>query len=254
MYKIHPKTLFVGKKVQYFASCYSTNDLAAEIIQQKEALEGMCLITDNQLAGRGQRGSSWEALPGMNITLSVILKPTFLLASQQFKLNIAVSLAIYDLLNKQAVTGLSIKWPNDVYIGDLKMGGVLIENMLVGNHIGWTIVGVGLNINQIHFENPRATSLRIAKQGKEYDLPQLIEELAERIEERYLELRSNRAHTQKAYYLENLYRFEEWHPFSANGLTFAGRIIGVNETGKLIIETQQQTKEFDFKEVSYLMK
>lgn len=253
MYKIHPKTLFVGKKVQYFSSCYSTNDLATEIIQRKEAFEGMLLITDNQLAGRGQRGNSWEAHPGMNITLSIILKPTFLAANRQFDLNIAISLAIFDLLFSQSVSGLTIKWPNDVYINNLKMGGVLIENILAGNNIGWSVIGIGLNINQIQFENSNATSLRIAKQGKEYDIPLLIEELAEKVEQRYLELRANRTNAQKTDYLENLYRFEEWHPFTKSGSTFAGRIIGVSTTGKLIVETQQDVKEFDFKEIGYVI-
>jgi BirA family biotin operon repressor/biotin-[acetyl-CoA-carboxylase] ligase len=253
LYKIHPKTLFIGKTVQYFTNCYSTNDLATEIIQRKEAFEGMLLITDNQLAGRGQRGNSWEAHPGMNITLSIILKPTFLPANRQFDLNIAVSLAIFDLLSTQSVPALTIKWPNDVYVGDLKMGGVLIENILAGNSIDWSVIGIGLNINQIQFENEKATSLRVAKQGKEYDIPALVQELSERIEQRYLELRSDRTVVQRAYYLENLYRFEEWHPFTENGSTFAGKITGVGTTGKLVLETQQQIKEFDFKEVGYVI-
>lgn len=253
MYKIHPKTLFVGKKVQYFSSCYSTNDLATEIIQRKEAFEGMLLVTDNQLAGRGQRGNTWEAHPGMNITLSIILKPAFLPANQQFDLNVAVSLAIFDLLSAQSTPALAIKWPNDLYVGNLKMGGVLIENILAGNHIGWSIIGIGLNINQIQFENDKATSLRIAKQGREYDIPALVQELCERIEQRYLELRGGRTAVQKGDYLENLYRYEEWHPFTENGATFPGRIIGVSNTGKLILETQQQVKEFDFKEVGYVI-
>lgn len=253
MYKIHPKTLFVGKKVQYYSSCYSTNDLAIEIIQRKAAFDGMIVLTDNQLAGRGQRGNSWESDPGLNITLSVILKPNFLPAHRQFYLNIAISLAVFDFLSDYNIPKLRIKWPNDVYIGDMKMGGILIENTLAGSSIDWSVLGIGLNVNQIRFENARATSLKIVKQGKEFNIPTLVEVLSERIEARYLALKGNQTAAQKSYYLENLYRFEEWHPYAANGTVFAGRITGVDDTGKLVLETQLGFKTFDFKEVSYVI-
>ena len=253
MYKIRPKTLFAGKNIQYFSSCHSTNDLAAEIIQRKEAFEGAFIITDNQLAGRGQRGNNWEAHPGMNITLSTLLKPSFLLANKQFDLNIAISLAIHDLFDSKRVKSLTIKWPNDVYVGDKKMGGILIENMLVGNHIGWSIIGIGLNINQLEFENHTATSLRMELSNKEQDIQQLIEQLAEFIEKRFLELKAGKTETQKKTYVENLFRFEEWHNYQAEGKAFAGQIIDVSPTGKLIVKTPKTIKVFDFKEISYLI-
>lgn len=253
MYKIYPKTLFVGKNVRYFSSCQSTNDLAAEIIQRKEAFEGAFVITDNQLAGRGQRGNNWEAHPGMNITLSVLLKPSFLLASKQFDLNIAISLAIHDLLNGKQLPNLSIKWPNDIYVDNKKMGGILIENILVGNYIGWSIIGVGLNVNQHSFENPNATSLRIETKGKEQDIQQLIEKLAEFVEKRFLELKAGKTAEQKKAYVENLFRLEEWHNFQSSGETFAGQIIDVSPTGKLIVKTPKTVMNFDFKEISYII-
>jgi BirA family biotin operon repressor/biotin-[acetyl-CoA-carboxylase] ligase len=253
LYKIHPKTLFVGKNVRYFSSCYSTNDLAAEIIQQKEAFEGAFIITDNQLAGRGQRGNNWEAHPGMNITLSVLLKPSFLQANKQFDLNVAVSLAIHDLLSLQILDKLTIKWPNDIYVGDKKMGGILIENMLLGNHIGWSIIGVGMNINQLDFENLNATSLRIEMNGREQDNQHLIEKLAEYIEKRFLELKAGKTDSQKKTYVENLFRFEEWHNYKVDDKTFAGQIIDVSPTGKLIVKTLKTVKNYDFKEISYVI-
>lgn len=253
MYKIHPKTLFVGKNIRYFPSCYSTNDLAAEIIQQKEAFEGAFVITDNQLAGRGQRGNNWEAHPGMNITLSVLLKPSFLLANKQFSLNVAISLAIHDLLSSEKLGKLTIKWPNDIYVGNKKMGGILIENILMGNYIGWSIIGIGLNINQLEFENRKATSLRIELNGKEQDNQNLIEKLAERIEKRFLELKTGKVDSQKKEYVENLFRFEEWHNYVANDITFAGQIVDVDPTGKLIVKTPKTTKNFDFKEIRYVI-
>jgi BirA family biotin operon repressor/biotin-[acetyl-CoA-carboxylase] ligase len=253
LYKISPKTLFVGKNVRYFSNCYSTNDVAAEIIQQKEAFEGAFIITDNQLAGRGQRGNHWEAHPGMNITLSVLLKPSFLQANKQFDLNVAVSLAIHDLLSSQKLDKLTIKWPNDIYVGNKKMGGILIENMLSGNYIGWSIIGVGLNVNQLDFENLNATSLRIEMKGKEQDNQNLIEKLAEYVEKRFLELKAGKADSQKKTYVESLFRFEEWHTYKVNGKPFAGQIIDVSPTGRLIVKTLKTVENYDFKEISYVI-
>lgn len=253
MYKIQPQTLFVGKITEYLPSCHSTNGIATEIIQRGNAIEGTVIVTDNQFAGRGQRGNDWEALPGLNITLSIILKPSFVQPAHQFRLNVAVSLGIHDFLIKQQLSTHFIKWPNDVYVGTKKMGGVLIESTLVGNQMGCSIVGIGLNINQLGFINPNATSLRIAKSSKEYDLPSLIEQLCETIEKRYLQLRNGNENEQKEEYLANLFRIEEWHIFRVNEQEIEGQIIDVDETGKLVLQTRQAIKTFGFKEIAYVI-
>ena len=98
MHNFQPKTLFLGKNSIYLPSCHSTNDFASEIIQTKQVFDGTIVITSYQTAGRGQRGNTWEALPNQNITVSMILKPDFLSITQQFRLNMAVSLGIYEFL------------------------------------------------------------------------------------------------------------------------------------------------------------
>lgn len=253
MYKIRPKTLFIGKSTEYFPSCHSTNDVATEIIQQKNALEGTIVVTDNQYAGRGQRGNSWEALPGQNVTFSIILRPVFLSPALQFQLNIAISLGIHDFLQSQKLENNTVKWPNDIYVKDRKMGGVLIESMLTGSKMGWSVIGIGLNINQLDFENPHAISMRMATAGREYAIPLLIEGLCEAIEKRYLQLKSGKSSEQKQAYINNLFRFEEWQEYRSNGMTFAGQISGISETGKLIMQTAKGTETFDFKEISYIL-
>ena len=160
MYKIQPNTLFTGKIIKYLPTCHSTNDIAAEMIQSQEVFEGTIIITDHQTTGRGQRGNSWEAAIGQNLTLSLILKPTFLRASDQFQLNVAVSLGVHEFLSQYLPEGLTIKWSNDIYHYDKKLGGILIENTLQGYNIGYSVIGIGLNINQKQFENIRGTSLR----------------------------------------------------------------------------------------------
>ena len=148
MYKIYPKTLFVGQNIIYLPTCQSTNNEALQFLADGTAYEGDMVVTDGQTQGRGQRGNQWIAQSGQNLTFSLVLQPTFLLASEQFWLNMAVSLAVYDSLSPFIPAGLRIKWPNDIYVNDRKMGGILIENALQGYNLAHSVVGIGLNINQ----------------------------------------------------------------------------------------------------------
>ena len=253
MYKIYPKTLFLGQKIQYLPSCQSTNDEAAALIAQTDLIEGTVVITDNQTAGRGQRGNQWEAKAGQNLTVSLILKPTFLSANEQFWLNIAISLGIYDVLQPLLGDALRIKWPNDIYIDNQKLGGILIENTLYGYGIAWSIVGMGLNVNQTEFSYSTATSLQQqAPLPNSYDVPGLLSRLCETLEQRYLQLRSGQRDTLKVNYLQILYRYQEEHLFESEGQYFRGVIIGVDDTGRLAIAQGSQVRYFGFKEVAFL--
>ena len=251
MNNFQPKTLFIGKNTVYLPSCHSTNDVAAEKIQNETIFDGTVVITSDQTAGRGQRGNSWEALPGQNITMSVILKPDFLSAASQFNLNIAVSLGVHLFLSKYVPEGLTIKWPNDVYVGNRKIVGMLIENSLSGTRITHSIAGIGVNINQLNFSNPRITSLRLATQKDEFDLETLVAELCACLEKYYLQLKNGHIAEQKKQYLHNLYRFEETHYFISKGERFAGKIVDIAPNGALMIEVNGEVKSFDFKEVAF---
>ena len=216
--------------------------------------EGTVIITDNQTAGRGQRGNSWEAISGENLTFSLILKPNFLKASDQFQLNVAISMGVFDFLSEFIDENLKVKWSNDIYFGDKKMGGILIENSLQGYQIGHSIIGIGLNINQTKFSNEGATSLRNVTQNPlKYDLSELLKKLLENIEINYLKIKNNDYELLKIKYLSNLYRFEEHHYFRRNGRQFLGQIIGIDKTGKLGIETDGNVIYFDFKEVEFMI-
>lgn len=255
MYKIQPNTLFTGKTLKYLPTCHSTNDIASQMIQSEDnVFEGTVIITDNQTAGRGQRGNTWEANGGQNLTFSLILKPNFLKASDQFQLNVAISMGVFDFLNDFIDGGLSVKWSNDIYFENQKMGGILIENTLQGYNIGYSIIGIGLNINQIEFQNLKATSLRnITGNPQQYDLSEILKSLLENIEKNYFKIKNNDYELLKIRYLNNLYRFQEWHYFRKNGQQFLGQIIGIDETGKLGIETEGMVLYFDFKEVEFVI-
>ena len=252
MNNFRPKTTFIGKKNIYLPTCQSTNDEAALLLQQGAVAEGTLVLTDHQLAGRGQRGNNWQAAPGQNLTFSIVLKPTFLTATEQFRLNVAVSLGVWEGLMPLLDNELKIKWPNDLYHKNQKIGGILIENVLQSSRLETTIIGIGINVNQVNFDNPHATSLRnITHQT--YDLREVLDDLLLKIEENYLLLRNGHYNRLKMRYLQNLYRYQEIHLFRQNDTIFEGIIIGVGETGKLAVQIDNELQHFDLKEINYLI-
>lgn len=258
MYKICPKSLFVGQKIVYLPSCQSTNDEAAGLLLTQDLPEGTVVVTDRQTAGRGQRGNQWEAEAGQNLTLSLVLTPTFLTATEQFWLNMAVSLAINDTLTPLLPGGgLTIKWPNDVYVYDKKLGGVLIENTLQGYTLAHSIVGVGLNVNQMQFSLPTATSLLLENYvgnptSDGYVLPALLTTLCEQLEKRYLQLRAGKRSQLRETYLNHLYRYQQPHPYEADDHRFIGTIVDVDDLGRLGLWIDGEVQYFGFKEVRFV--
>ena len=251
MYKIPAKTLLLGKNLVFVTECPSTNSLDLEISQQSAANEGTVVITDRQTAGKGQRGNSWEAEPGKNLTFSLILRPKFLAISKQFFLNIAICLALKDYLKDKLSHTIHIKWPNDILVHEKKISGILIENQLQGHAIVQTIAGIGFNINQQHFASSSATSLSLVT-AKLYDLADELTEILSHTESRYLQLREGKYDQLMNEYLASLFRRNEKHSFSSNGTLFEGMIQDVDEWGKLRVATQQGVRAFGIKEIAYV--
>ena len=252
LYKIHPKTLFIGQNSHYLPSCQSTNDEAADLIARTDPPEGTLIITDKQLAGRGQRGNVWLAEPGQNLTFSTIFRPHFLAPTEQFWLNIALSVGISDTLMPLTDRLLRVKWPNDLYVENQKLGGILIENTIQGQSLAWSVVGLGLNVNQTRFDLPTATSLQARFPLPEgYNLPGLLTTLCEHIEKRYLQLKAGHRAALKATYLQRLFRYQELHPYRNvwTGEQFEGTIVGVDETGQLALMVEGQVRYVHFKEI-----
>lgn len=247
-------TLFVGQQVIWLPSCGSTNSEAQLLVGQNRASEGCTVITDAQTAGRGQRGNTWEATPGENLTLSVVLRPTFLTAPAQFALSQSVALALHDwataLLGESSGSALKVKWPNDLYFNDQKLGGILIENTLGGSKIQHSIVGMGLNVNQQQFAVSTATSLARLT-GRRYQLPVVAARLLECLEQRYLRLRAGQVGELHRDYLRVLYRYQETHPFEVAGRLMSGRIRGVGDDGRLAVELNGEVHRFGLQEIKY---
>ncbi|GGE96183.1 biotin--[acetyl-CoA-carboxylase] ligase [Hymenobacter cavernae] len=250
---LSPNTLFTGQQLLWLPECESTNTEAQRLIVKNSATEGCTVITDKQTAGRGQRGNQWEAMPGENLTLSVVWFPGFLAANDQFQLSQAVALAVHDwagsLLGPDPV--LRLKWPNDLFFSDQKLGGILIENTVSGAKIQSSIVGIGLNINQQNFGIATATSFgRLT--GRHYMLPPLAARLLECLERRYLQLRAGQLTNLRADYLRALYRYQEWHPYEVAGKRVQGRITAIDEAGRLILEIDGRLFHFGLQEVKFV--
>ncbi len=250
MYKIPANTLFMGKKLVFVPECHSTNSLALEMSQKEDLPEGTVVITNNQKQGRGQQGNAWISEPGKNLTFSLVVKPTFLAVKNQFDLNMIVSLAIYDFLSETIDQKVFVKWPNDIIVDDLKVCGILIENQLQGASFSNSVIGIGLNVNQVAFYSRHASSLAMLT-GKTTELQGVFERVMEKLESWYLLLRKGSINQIKSAYASSLYGNGELRNFKTATGAFEGEIIGVDDTGKLKIKTRNGTRNFNFKEVQF---
>ncbi len=224
-----------------------------------DAPHGTVVVTDRQLAGRGQRGNSWEAAPGQNLTFSVMVHPVGIEAMTQYAISEAVSTAIVTTLKPLVPEPelLAIKWPNDIYYGDRKLCGILIENSLSGMTVSKTIIGVGINVNQQEFvsDAPNPVSLwQITRH--EYDLGSLLNDVCMAIIEAVeclsdAQLRSEIARE----YRGRLWRREGLHPFrSPDGRLFMAEIVEVLPTGHLVLRHDDgQLSTHAFKEVIQIL-
>ena len=244
-------TLFVGRVFHDLPSVDSTNSHALSILSKSKPPEGTVVFTLCQTAGRGQLGNVWESEPGKNISLSVILYPSFLLAQNQFLLNQAISLAVADTVAGQ-FPETQVKWPNDIYVGHQKVAGILIQNSISGSYLKSSVVGIGLNVNQVGFSKnaPKAASFR-SLAGKAFDIDELAVVLCQNIESRYLNLKTGKIVPLQSEYLERLYRLGKNTIFlGLDGKKFRGIITGVSPFGKLQVEVDGISKAFDLKEIS----
>ena len=250
------KTLFVGQNSIHVESVDSTNSYASELLRQIELSEGSIIYTFEQLNGRGQRGNSWESEPFKNVALSLVLYPKFLSVEQQFLLTKIASLAVADLMAEMLEDSvnpeeISIKWPNDIYVNERKIAGILIENSLRESTLQSSIVGIGININQLNFATKHATSLALLA-NKEFKLMKVFERLCEFFEARYLQLKANKLESIDNAYLGRLHRLNQWSNYTSMETMFEGNIKGVSKVGKLQVELRTgEIKEFDLKEIVF---
>jgi len=231
----------------------STNKYAFRMCKNKEAKEGDVFLAREQYNGRGYHSNKWLAEPGKNLIFSLIIEPDFILPSRQFGITQFVSLAIIDLLHT-LISGeiIKIKWPNDIYINDLKVCGILVQNTIIGNAFEYAIIGIGMNVNQKNFpaELSNPTSL-IQFLKTEMVLDDLLDDLLKCIDRRYEQLMLSSELLEKEY-LDHLYRFNETVAFKDVNGRFTGYICGVGEFGELLIVDETGTqRKYSFKEIEF---
>jgi BirA family biotin operon repressor/biotin-[acetyl-CoA-carboxylase] ligase len=247
-------TLFVGQNLIKLKEVDSTNNFLKDLVSNSEPLaEGTVIMADNQFAGRGQQESVWQTQAGKNISTSIYLRPSFLPLNKQFYLNIAVSLAVSDALSCFIPEGITVKWPNDMYHLDKKLGGILIENTLTGSAIKSSVIGIGLNVNQSEFSesiSQRATSvIRILQ--RDVPLMDIMEKIFIFMEKYYLILRAGKYGILQNDYLARLYNYNVSALYKKGEEVFEGIIKGVEDGGRLTVETIHGLKSFNFKEIEF---
>lgn len=252
MYNSIYDTSIIGKKVIYLPTCHSTNDIAAELVRIDPSMEGAVVITDDQTKGRGQRGTTWVSQPRMNLTMSVVLTPVFLPIPDQFLISQSIALGVTTYLSKYS-DKVKIKWPNDIYVGDKKICGTLIENSIQGSVLGSSIAGIGLNINQIAFEGGRGTSLA-AITGHDFSLKEEFSKLVHHLDAWYFKLRSGQQEEIRREYLKYLLGYNQLRRFRYENEAISGTVTGITDYGKLCIqfEGQAESTQLALKEIEWL--
>ncbi len=266
--------LSIGHAFIELGSVDSTNNYAMACATAGSAPHGTLYFAHDQWGGKGQRGRTWTSKPGENIILSAVLEPVALVSSQAFALSASVALACHDLFSRYAgIESTCIKWPNDLYWGDRKAGGILIENSFRGDRWAFAIAGIGININQTDFSALSAESLRRPQgtarnpvslrqiTGQSYDAVQLARELGACLDRRYQELAGGNSAGEVsadaisgllAEYNDRLYRLGQEVRLRKDNAVFDTVITGVTPQGHLLTKDVLE-REFSFGEVEWVI-
>ena len=253
--------------IKWYKELDSTNLKAIEELNNSS--EGTVWIADYQTAGRGQKGNTWESQTSMNLTFTLLLKPFFISPFKQFLISKVASLGVINYLKLRGIEA-KIKWPNDIYVNDSKICGMLIEHTICGDKLSASILGIGFNLNQKSFNSdaPNPTSLtNITK--IDYDTEAELRELLNSIMSIYRELEEGEEQKINEFYREKLYRLNELNNYIKidkdapvnipvekidKGSLIKGEIVGVDEYGCLIIKSiSGELSSYAFKEIRYIL-
>lgn len=229
----------IGSNTIFLTEVDSTNSYASALLKNVKPPEGTVISAQFQHAGRGQRKSSWQAMSGMNITLSVILYPSFLDLRQQHFLYKMAALACYDTIAGFIDPGqydIKIKWPNDILINRRKICGILIENQLVERHIQSAVLGIGLNVNQTEFSGLSSVVSMKSLLEHDLDLKIIRTQLCHHLDHWYTMLRQKEWNLIQDRYLQELFGLNQWIDFEEQGHVLTYKIKGLGQEGLLMLE------------------
>ena len=232
----------------------STNSYLSDLISQGAFPHGYCVCSRFQSAGRGQAGNVWESAEGENLLFSLLLHTHKFPLDRQFLLSEVVSIAICRFLSRYRISA-RIKYPNDIFVGDKKIAGILIENRIVGKAMQYSIVGIGLNVNQEAFMQNRAsaTSMRSIT-GERYHIDALLQSLRHEILDRVDGFSIENKSECKELYFSLLYRRDGYYPYEADGVRFDAKIVDIADDGMLHLTTDKgEERKYYFKQVRFII-
>ena len=238
------------RKIIHLESVDSTNNYAAILISERNISHGTVILADEQTAGRGQRGAQWASNSGENLLMSLVLLPDNLSVSEQFVLSQITALSIVSFLRKIGIHA-QIKWPNDILISKKKVAGVLIENQLRGDEISSSIIGIGLNLNQLEFD-VQATSVRI-EIGQRLMLRDALLSLMLSFEKEWESYCKQGKEVLEERYLQEMYGFQSEITLEDKNGLFTGQILGVKSNGILRVQVGKEERNYDLKEVRFIL-
>jgi len=254
------ETLFIGKNCIRLGETESTNTFAINLLKNNNIPDGTIILTDKQTNGRGQRGNSWHSEPGMNIICSLILHPKFISVIDYFLLSKITALAIQKTIQyfiNNSNQPVQIKWPNDILVSGKKICGILIENTIQQNNLKNSVIGFGINVNQIHFSENLPDSISMAKiASTTFNNELILEKFCSLFETYYIKLKNLKMSLINEEYLKNLYGFsqliliKEVYP---NQL-LKGQIKEVKNDGELIFLLDDNSeRNYRFKEIQFIL-
>ncbi len=232
----------------------STNTYLKDLERKTSIPDETVVTARNQLKGRGQMGNGWHSKSGQSLTFSMFKRFDEITAEQQFLISMAVSLAIVDVLKHLNIPNLSIKWPNDILSANKKVGGILIENVLQGRFIKYSIIGIGMNVNESYFSGlPQASSLKL-QTGITFQMNDVLNNLIQSVFASLRIVRTQDFLSLKNNYESNLFRKEKVSVFENQiGYRFNGIIRGISDSGELLMEPENNSvQKFQTKEIKMI--
>lgn len=231
----------------------STNEYLKELSKQN-SLENYTVVTaENQTKGKGQMGAIWDSEKGKNFIMSILIKEFLLSSNDVFQLSMLVSVSVIQALETLEIPNLKIKWPNDILSDSKKIGGILIENSFKNDGVIVSVVGIGLNVNQINFDLlPKASSMKVIT-NQDFDRNSILELIVKTLKDN-IEFHSQFSNQIEKKYIKSLFKFEIPMPFQdLSNHQFMGIIKGVSKSGKIQIQVEDNSiNEFEIKEIQML--
>jgi BirA family biotin operon repressor/biotin-[acetyl-CoA-carboxylase] ligase len=245
----------IGGSVRWCRQLDSTQDELRRLIQTTEnPHHGLVIAALNQTEGKGMGENLWEGEPNKNLVFSFYIQPEFLTPEQQFYINIFTSLAVFDLIRSMVKRStVKIKWPNDIYVGNGKIAGILIQHAIQGTKIEHSLVGIGINVNQLQFITSNAVSLRNIT-SKNHDIPQLLFQLLALLNQYYDRIRTGELEACRNTYKNALFGMDRWMHFRYRNNVITAKITGISQLGFLELETEAKKNiECDLKEIEFIL-